>query len=218
MLRSNVPLLRRSVTEHFVFPRMLMSSPSASVRVQDPRIKTEVLLLDSSHEKLWEFDRTRRDDGSISKFRRQICNSLVALHNRPKIPRQIGEYEVVESLDTTDTTRLLRAVHEDGTARFLRLIRRPTTMDPRSTPEECPFAQYQTLKRLGAQQCSPGVDPYFSWEERTFWVIPIHPTDGRTLRADRSAAFRDSGRFVKPPNRHSEHCLGFIQRIFFIAV
>jgi hypothetical protein len=52
MVRDNIPLLRKSVTEHFVFPRMIMSSPSASVRVQDPRVKTEVLYLPESHERL----------------------------------------------------------------------------------------------------------------------------------------------------------------------
>ena len=48
--------------------------------------------------------------------------------------------------------------------------------------------EYETLKRLGAKWCSPAVDPYFSWEEGSYWVIPIHPVDGRTLRADRLEA------------------------------
>ncbi len=197
MLRDNVPLLKRSVTEHFVFPRMVMSSSTAVVRVQDPRVKVEVLQLGTVSEKLREFDESRKDDGaSIGRFRRRIVESLVALHNRPKIPRYIGDYEILESLDSTDTSRLLRAVHEDGSERFLRLIRQPTTVDPnkQKSQKNALLREYESLKRLAAQGVSPSVDPYFSWEDRSYWVIPMHPIVGRTLRADRSSA---------PPGRES---------------
>jgi hypothetical protein len=195
-LRSNVPGLKREVPEHFVFPQLLLSSPGVSMRVQDPRVGAEVVLLHEAHNKLIDADRDFGERCSVGRFARQIKEDLVGLHNRPKIPRCVGEYEVIESMGGTASSRLLRAIHEDGTQRFLRLVKKPVTADAERLRalRNALLREYETLKRLGVKGCSPAVDPYFSWEDGSYWVIPIHPVEGRTLRADRLEAVPKSQR------------------------
>ena len=54
------------------------------MRVHDPRISTELVMLDEAHNKLIEADRAFSERCFVRRFARQIKESLVGLHNRPK--------------------------------------------------------------------------------------------------------------------------------------
>ena len=188
LLRSNVPGLRREGPEHFVFPRLLLSSPDVIVRVHDPRISTELVMLDEAHNKLIEADRAFSERCFVRRFARQIKESLVGLHNRPKIPRRVGEYEVVESLEGTSSSRLLRAVHQDGTERFLRLVKKPVTADAERLRGRFVTPCLESTRRSNALEPSgvhPRSTPIFRGRKGPIGLFPsIRWTDGHSARTD----------------------------------
>lgn len=190
MLRSTVPGLASALAgRHHVFGRVLLSSNDVQVFVHDPRKHDGVLRLDGIEEELQRFDRLQ-NAVSIGPFRTKIVERLTALPDRPKVPRQIGLYQVLEPVSTVGPIRAFRARHADGTERILKLVPRPATVDPerRAAEENRLLREYNALKQLAAAQRAPVVDPFFAWDQDQFWVVPIHPLGGRTLRADRTAA------------------------------
>src|SRR5206468_6209830 len=70
------------------------------------------------------------------------------------------------------------------------LLPRPVTADRNRAEcdETLLLREYDALRRLGDTSRAPRVDPYVAWDQDQFWVVPVHPTDGRSLRADRTAA------------------------------
>ena len=129
MLRRNVPGLAAVVKDqdHFVLARILLSSDDAKVFVHDPRVREQVLLLIQSTEALFRVDQQQANLASIAPVAERIVKALVGLPDRPKIPRRVADYEILESMDSIGPTRLLSAKHPDGSQRFLKLIRFPDT-------------------------------------------------------------------------------------------
>lgn len=190
MLRRNIPGLGAAVREqdHFVLGRIVLSSDDAKVFVHDPRVREQVLNLQKSAEALFRTDQQQANLASIAPFTARIVKALTRLPDRPKIPRRVGDYEVLESLDSVGPTRLLTAKHPDGSHRYLKLIRLPDTAiaDQFQTMENALLREYEALRRLANSGVSPRVDPFFSWEEGTYRVVPIHPIEGESLRAHRT--------------------------------
>lgn len=188
LLRSQVPLLADTVKQHFVFERVLLSAENAQLFVHDPRCSEKVLRLEGCHEELQRSDRLQRGAASFGGFRQQILAVLVGLPDRPRIPRRIRDYEVLEALPGTGVVRCFRARHPDGSERLLKLLERPSGADAeqRTSQEAALLREYNALRHLAESSRTPGVDPYFSWEEERYWVVPIHPVSGRSLRADRT--------------------------------
>lgn len=190
MLRSGVPGLAEDTHgRHFVFGRVLLSSDNVQVFVHDPRKHDGVLRLEDAVEELQRFDKLQ-NLASISRFRAKIGERLVGLQDRPKVPRQIGDYQVLETIGGVGPIRAFRARHADGSERVLKLIQRPSTADEerRAADKNRLLREYNALKQLSVAARAPAVDPFFSWDQDQFWVVPIHPVGGRSLRADRTAA------------------------------
>jgi serine/threonine protein kinase len=191
MLRSNVALLRDAVeNRHFVFGRVLLSSPRAQLYVHDARASEQVLRLEGCEQELERWDRLQGSVASIAKFRKLIAARLTGLSDRPKIPRQVSSYDVVEFLPSNGPIRVLRARHRDGSERILKLIPRSPTLDEakKAAEERVGLREYNALRQLASLGVSPPVDPYFSWDQDNYWVVPSSIPSGRSLRADRTAA------------------------------
>jgi serine/threonine protein kinase len=190
LLRRNVPLLSEQIAGHFVFSRVLLSAGNVRIYVQDPRASERIMKLEGCEEELIRADRLQAEISSISRFRNDVIRALTELPDRPKIPRKVGEYEILESLPSSGRVRLLRGQHRDGSERLLKLVLRPTTVDEhrRHAEETAILREYDTLRKLAESGRVPKVDPYFSWDQERYWVFPIHPLPGHSLRADREAA------------------------------
>lgn len=187
-LRGNVPMLRDRLAGHFVHPRVLLSSEQARLFVHEPRVG-QVLRLDECAEQLRRDDRLQPESGSIAPFRDLIIHLLTNLANRPAIPREIRDYRVLEVLPPHNSIREFRAQDVDGSERVLKLVLRPETEDAavRAATENALLRDYRALQALAQTGRAPRVDPRFSWDQEQFWVYPVHPVPGRSLRADRSA-------------------------------
>ncbi len=189
-LRDAVPALRSSLSGHFVFTRVVLSDPDARCAVRDQRISTTVLKLSEAAEDLKRFDKLHSGPNSIATFRRQVIERLVGLPDQPKTPRQVGQFEVVESLPSHGVVRSLRARHSDGTERILKLVRPPVTMqlDRADQWRLASVREYDALKAAADVGHAPRVDPYFLWDQDRVYVFPVHPVRGKSLRADRISA------------------------------
>ncbi|MBA2669914.1 MAG: protein kinase [Gemmatimonadetes bacterium] len=187
-LRGNVPMLRDRLTSHFVHPRVLLSSEQARLFVHEPRVG-HVLRLDECAEQLQRDDRLQPESGSIKPFRDRSIDLLTKLANRPAIPREIRDYKVLEVLPPHNSIRAFRAQDVDGSERVLKLVPIPGTenADVRAATENALLRDYKALQALAETGRVPRVDPRFSWDQEQFWVYPVHPVPGRSLRADRSA-------------------------------
>lgn len=190
MLRRNVPGLAGVVRDqdHFVLARILLSADDAKVFVHDPRVREQVLLLKQCAEALFRVDQQQANLASIAPAAKRIVDALTGLPDRPKIPRRVGDYEILESLDSIGPTRLLSGKHADGSHRFLKMIRLPDTalQDQFQRMETALLREYDALRRLANRRVAPAVEPFFSWEEGTYRVIPLNPIDGESLRAHRT--------------------------------
>lgn len=190
MLRDQVAHLRASVAVPFVFGRVILTADEVKIFVRDPGVADHVLNLTSCDKELQRIDRLQANIGSIKPFHKAIVERLTALSDRPRIPRQVGEYEVVETVSASPHIRTLRARHRDGSERLLRLFSRQTTENAEIAKkhEQALLREYETIGRLAQTGRVPGIDPYFSWDQDSCWVVPIHPVQGRSLRADRTDA------------------------------
>ena len=200
VLRTGVAELDRIARErkaanqdfHFAFPRLLLSHPDVELEIDDPRASQKLVTTSDAIEELMSFDSRfektpRRAPGfSIASLRDEIIDRLTTLPNRPEIPEQIGDYQIIETLPTRSDIRALRARHEDDSVRILRLIPKPDSLDTQRFQEQrnLLLREYEALKRLADMGCAPRVQPYFSWDQGQFWVIPLDLPAGRSLRAD----------------------------------
>ncbi|NLS90940.1 MAG: protein kinase [Planctomycetaceae bacterium] len=188
LLRRNIPRLKDKVTEHFVLPRIVLSADDVRLFVHDPRIRDQVVRLSEVGEHFPRIDRQQAHLASIEPFAEQIVAELAGLQDRPKIPRNVGDFEILETLDCAGVGRTLRAKHRDGSERILKLIPRPSTAVPEDIAayDNLCLREYEALKRLSGESVAPGVDPYFSWEDGSSRVIPQHLVKGQSLRAHRT--------------------------------
>jgi serine/threonine protein kinase len=189
-LRNQVPLLAERVRPPFVLSRVLLTGDDVRLAVHDPRTQDHALRLDGCEAELLRTDRLQGSVASIAPFQGGIVDKLTTLQDRPKIPRRVADYEVLEVVSVTPLVRTLRARHRDGTERSLRMLARPSSENSELVKrrEEALLREYHALRRLADTRLVPGIDPYFSWDQDNYWVVPVHPVSGRSLRADRTDA------------------------------
>jgi len=111
------------------------------------------------------------------------------------------------------------ARHEDGTERILKLVARPDTVLDSSFLElkNVRLREYDALRKLCAAGRAPKVESYFTFDQDQFWVVPIDPAPGRSLRADRVLGIPKGDRIVAVLKDslaalHEIHELGIIHR------
>ena len=186
----------REVGGLFVFGRVILSHPSVDIQVEEPRVANHVLLLEGCEAALERFDAGQPSGLSISGFRKGTIGAIELLRDRPDVPAQIGDYEVVESLGRTGSVRTVFARHADGSERLLKIIERPVTAvtEVAVQAQEAALRDYNALQVLSAARRTPRVDPYFSWDDNQFWVVPVHPLAGRTLAEDRLSGSPEKAR------------------------
>jgi serine/threonine protein kinase len=187
IIQDTVPGVRDRLTGIYVFGRVILSHPDVDLRVEEPRVAEVVLLLDGCEDSLESFDAAQPAGLSIGPYREEIIRTLESMHDRPDIPAKVNEYEVLESQGRSGLVRTVFARHEDGTERLLRIIERPETAVPETAQalQEVVLREYNSLRMLSDAGRAPLVDPYFSWGDNQYWVIPIHPLPGKSLAEDR---------------------------------
>jgi hypothetical protein len=188
-LRDSLPAVKK-LQGKIVFGRVVLSHRDVRLFVDDPRAHTSVVNLEGCEEDLVRFDTQQESVLSIAPMRDSIVDRLIELPGRPDLPSRIGPYEVLEQLPSTDPVRCYRARHDDGTARLLKVVQQPTTLesDRFAYEKRVLLREYAALKRLEPTRRAPAVDPYFPFDQDQFWVLPVHPIEGRSLRADRTDA------------------------------
>lgn len=198
-LRERIASLNEMTAgQRYVHGRVLLSHPRVSLRIDDPRVQSQVLLLEGCHLTLTEFDGAVDRRLSIEGVRELIVRRLVELPDRPHIPRRVGNYDILEVLSAVGSALSLKARHDDGSERILRIHRRPVTLDTDAlaSVERALLREYTVLGRLGQTGRTPRVDPYFSWNQDEFWVFPIYPLEGVTLRADAATLLPGAARIA----------------------
>ncbi len=162
---------------------VVLSHATAQPDISDPRAQSRVIKLGEIVQRLLKAD--RQGGETLGGDREQILKRLLDLPGRPEVPSQIADYRVIEVLEVLPTSWLLRAQHEDGTERTLRLIPKLATALPDRAEEtrNARMREYDTLKRLGELHLAPEVEPYFTWGIDDYWVVPMRPLLGQTLRA-----------------------------------
>lgn len=178
LLRGRVPYLHdRAQTIHFVYDAILLSSPAVQLRVADPRVGAHVLRLADALEELPRIDRGYPElDLNLARQPIRIC--LTDLKNRPQFPLRINVYVVKEVLPGGRGVRALQVQHPSGARRLLKLYE----LDPTEQPREFVLREYHAVHLAALDGVSPGVDPYFFWNEDRYLAIPFHLPEGRPLR------------------------------------
>lgn len=189
MLRERLPSLARAVNRPFVFPMVVLSSREIELDIDDPRAVSQIIRLDGAADEFMRLDRAQPTRVSIESFRGQIAHEIQGLIDRPTVPPFINDYEVLESLGGNGPFRTYRARHPDGSERQLRVVERPDTVVERKREEAETrlLRDYTALRKAGEAGLAPGVDPYFSTDDDSHWVIPVHPVDGVPIRADKGS-------------------------------
>jgi tRNA A-37 threonylcarbamoyl transferase component Bud32 len=177
---------------------VLLSHPDSDPQISDPRAQVQVLRLRGCEDDLLRFDAARAGEVSIAPVRSRIIDVLERLPDQPEIPATVGPFAVTERVETIGPVVTLRATHDDGSPRVLKLIRRQQTLDAqrRQERERLYRREYDALTRLANSGVVPRVDPYFFWDQDQFLVIPLHVPRGRTLRADAVEGSHPRGRTV----------------------
>ncbi len=177
-LRGRVPLLHELPPgEHFVEGLILLTAADVDLRVSDVRVQRQVVRLDEALERLVEQDRSKSRI-NLGAARMQIRRVLTDFPSRPKVPRQVNAYDIVEMLPAGRGFRAFRAKHRSGTERILKLYE----VDPVQQPRESVLREYYGVRAASVAGVAPGVDPFFFWNEDRYIAIPFHLPEGSPLR------------------------------------
>lgn len=183
-LRSSFPALPKS--QRIVQGRVILSNPTVTLQSYDPRSHEQVLCLQDAALKLQGWD-GQQPATALATTRALILRQLVGLPNRPKVPKQIADYRVLERVSQFGPVQCLRAQHADGSIKLLKVVEQPSTADTADEEEETAarLREYVALKRLAGLGCAPAVTPYFTWDRGSCWVMAMEPLVGSSLRDDR---------------------------------
>jgi serine/threonine protein kinase len=203
-----------SSNHHFVFARVLLTSEDAKPLVKDPRARKQVLTLIGCEAHFLSADQELVEH-PLESLRARFVDQLVQLRDRPRVPREIDSYRVLDVIGTTTSVRTFKARHEDGFERGLKVIERPgaNAGNDEGRLGNALLREYQALQRLGESGRTPRVDPRFRWDQDQYWVVPIHPLRGMSLRANRGLELPSAERvwqvlessFAALSDVHAEH-------------
>jgi serine/threonine protein kinase len=157
---------------------VLLSRADQRPAVRDPRALNAVFLLDDAVESLVKRDQAEGDPG-VAALRRRIEQALVDLSNRPKVPKEIGAYEVIEPLAARTEARRFRARHRESGERVL-TVYGPLEQD--SELRNFYLQEYRALRQLSGLGVAPACLDPFDWSD-DFLVIPNELPEGNPLGA-----------------------------------
>lgn len=156
---------------------VIMSSPSAQLKLSDSRAKTRVFLLADAVKELTRLD-SERETPILENLRKDIEGQLTRLPARPKIPEAIGSYSIIEGLDDQPGCQVYRAKHRDGSKRILKVFHGETALDVAPENDLSIRRQYDSQRKLCQYDLCPFVDPYFTWDDKRALVIPFSEPSG----------------------------------------
>jgi serine/threonine protein kinase len=134
---------------------------------------------------------------SISQYRDRIIDYLLDRPRRQAMPKAFGDYEVVAELASLGPVRTFLAHTDDGRTRLLRVILRPQDAGQCEEKRNYLLREFDVLERLQPADRAPRVHDHFSfqWSEE-YWVIPIEPVAGESLRRVREAPEGDRAMYL----------------------
>lgn len=159
---------------------VLMSSPSVSLNLSDPRSRSRVLMLSDAASKLREMDHARPYP-AFGALQNEIVQSLTRLPQRPKEWTSIAEYKILESLDEQLGCKVFRAEHQDGSKRILKVFYGRDALSEAPAEDSSVRRQYDAQRKLSRADLCPSVDPYFTWDDGRALVIPFEPPRGTSF-------------------------------------
>lgn len=219
-LSRGVPILGEAAKySHYVHGRVLLTDEDVLFRVSDARAKGNVIRAADCATQLQQFDENAKQEIDLDPYRAAIIRSLRNLPSRPAVPKRIPPYEILRAVKTTGVTRCYVGRHDDNTEKLLKVIERPTTVVDTTflTAKNLAFREYDALRRAAASGRAPLVESYFPFDQEQFWVVPIEPVPGRSLRADRTVENSGEDRIIAVVNDafnalREIHELGIIHR------
>lgn len=134
---------------------------------------------------------------SISKCRARIVKYLLDRPRRQAMPTRFGDFEVDEELASLGPVRTFLAHTDGGRARLLRVILRPQDAGQCEEKRNYLLREFDVLEMLQPADRAPRVYDYYSfqWNEE-YWVIPIEPVAGESLRRVREAPDGDRAKYL----------------------
>lgn len=175
-LRAKVSRFRE-LAGHPVVGCVLLTRAAARPGLQDPRAADGVLLLPDAVAALVRRD-ARGGNPRVGALRQQIEKTLFDLSPRPKIPKRVGPYTIVEVASGPAGSHLLRATHAEGGERLLTMYN--VTGEPGL--RDFHLQESRALQQLRATGVVPECLDSFPWSE-DFLVVPTMPPMGISLSA-----------------------------------
>lgn len=162
----------------------VLMSAECEIDVNDPRADRWVVKLGASEAALLAEDH-RHLPCSIAGLRDAIVLRLTTLKDQPRIPTRVNAYEIVEIEREGKWVDSLRARHDNGEERILRLVRKPDELDqgPSEEVREALLREHKALSQLKDTGVVPRVYDWFDWGDGQAWIIPMDPPHGQSLAA-----------------------------------
>ncbi|QDT04247.1 Serine/threonine-protein kinase PrkC [Rubripirellula lacrimiformis] len=177
VLKNRWPQKLAAYRAELVKAVVLMSSPSATLNLSDPRARQRVVTLSNAAGKLQEIDQ-QRTYPAFGALKDEIVQSLTRLPQRPKEWASIAQYKLLEALDEQLGCKVFRAQHEDGSKRILKVFYGQDALSEAPADDSSVRRQYDAQKRLSRADLCPSVSPYFTWDDGRALVIPFESPRG----------------------------------------
>lgn len=172
-LEAKVPLIR-SLPGHFVHGSVVLSQADRVPQLRDPRASTAVFLLSDVADRLKELDKQNGTD-LIGVNRAAIEAKLVDLSPRPRVPKVVGFYTIIESSESRPGVRVMTADLPGAGPRSLLVYELSPLQDM-----EFLMREFRALQALRPTGLVPEVGDPFPWSD-SYLVLPLNPPRGRSL-------------------------------------
>jgi serine/threonine protein kinase len=176
-LRDNVPNFR-DIQAHTVVGCVLLSHAEERPRVHDPRAAKGVMLLADVVEHLHRRDE-KEGDPRVGHLRDRIKGVLYNLSDRPRFPRVISPYTIIEMTMPRDSFYSCQAEHPEAGRRQLAVY---NVAGKGTVDRTFYFREFHALKQLqNTGVAVAALDP-FEWSD-DFLVVPFERPVGTSVGA-----------------------------------
>lgn len=176
-IREKTPYIREFVGNNpFVRGCVSLTNQTSQPVISDPRSPELVILHHELTDRLKRLD-AQYGDPNIGKLRNHIETTLVDLRDRPKRPKNINEYSILDGYDGIGSSRVCRAIHSEGDERLLTVFN--IGPDDQENRDFC-LQEFRTLRRLAPLGITPSVYDYFRWSD-DYIVVPSDVPNGTSI-------------------------------------